>query len=263
MSGQWFVGRTPDSDSSELPKSYVDAQLSSLLVTTGYVNAQIATAATALVGQTYVDNGDNALAHKAAVDAADLNYVAANQLNVANGVAGMGSTGQVQPAQIPGNVPLEYTARAYNAATDGHINLASNATQLVTTSTLREYQLATITIADPGFPWLALPFGFVQGGDPTAPADPGRTMGTGNFGLLSVLPPTGVSDQIYGVGLCTATYRYDFYKVHPYATTNQLPAPIHGGLSLGLYGCCWTGAEYTFTGNGLMFWVLMLPAMGT
>lgn len=262
MAGRWQVGKAPDSDSSELNKGYVDAQMQAMLVTNAYVNSQIALAGQSLVTPTYVNNGDSQVAQKTAVDNADLNYLNASTLGAASGVASLDNTGEVTAAQIPSNVPLEYPVLSYNAATDGTINLGSAASHTVTTSTLREFQLANIVIPDPGYPWVAIPLGMVQGGDPTATSVPDRNRGTGNFGLLSVMQPAGVSDTVYGVGLCTATYRNDFYKIIPYATTNQTPAPIHGGATLGLYGCCWTGQEYTYTGAGLVYWVLVLPSVG-
>lgn len=46
MSGLQYVGRTPDSDSSVINKSYADALDDTLVVTTDYVNSVISTKAT-------------------------------------------------------------------------------------------------------------------------------------------------------------------------------------------------------------------------
>jgi hypothetical protein len=264
MAGTWYVGRTPDSDSVEIPKSFADAQIAAGLPSVTSVRNAITAKVNslALVTPGYVNQSNAQRAQKTAVDAADLAYVPVGQLNQPNGVAGLDGSGNLFGAQIPPGVPTEYTAVCYNASIDGVVFLEDIET--VNTDTLRELLIARITVADPGYPWRPIPRGVVQGGNPNGTAPSNRLQGTANYGLLSVIPPEGVSDQVYGAGICTDSFYFDFYEVMPYASASQTPTSVPaivGGLELDLYGCCWSGSGYQFGPAGLFYSILVAPAM--
>jgi hypothetical protein len=248
-----------------MPKSYADATIPTLEPTTAWVNNQLnaAIATNNLVTQSYVDNTNAGLAQQAAVTSADNTYAAASSLNAASGVAGLDGAGNLLTTQLPASVPTEFTAKSYDLATYGIVLMSGTGT--VSTSNLRELQIAKISVPDPGYPWRPFPIAWVAGGNPnqqTAPTN--RTKGTNNYGLLSVIPPVGISDQVYGAGVCTDSYYLNYYPVRPYAGAGQTPITVpavQGPLDLLLCGCCWTGSGYEFSSQGLQYWILTLPAM--
>lgn len=262
MPGEWLVGRTPDSDSVEIPKSFADSLVASLIPTVSFVKSKIALASVGKVTPAYVNQSNAQLAHKTAVTAADALYVPTTALNAANGVAGLDSSGNLIGSQIPDGVPTEFAAKYYDVSDSGTV--FPNTTQTVSTNNLRELKIASIEIDDPGYPWRAQPFALVQGGDPGGTNPGSRLVGTNTYGLLSVLPPQGVSNQVYAAGICTDTFAMNYYQCFPYAAPGQTPTsvpPIVGGIELDLCGSCWTGTGYQFSPVGLLYWVLVLPAL--
>lgn len=277
------MGKPPDvaSDSTVTSKTYVDATNTAVAVTTAIVNTKIATAAATLTIASYVDTADAALAQKSAVTAADAAYVAATLAGAANGVATLDGSGNLAAAQVPAGVKTDRVMDCYSVGTTapnqgvlgGVINTNAKAigsvlitaSHTVTSVTLREFKLASIVIPDPGYPWRPLPFAWVAGNSlgGTTPAD--RQHGNSSFGLLSVMPPSGVSDTVYGVGLCTASIRTDYYPVLPYAAAGSTPTSvpaITGSLELDLYGCCnSTSSTYTFLPDNLTFFVFVAPGL--
>lgn len=272
-----YVGRTPDADASVAPKSYADATAATSAVTTSVVNTRIASAAALLTSASYADTQDALRAHKAEVLAADELYFPTTALGATNGVASIDSDGFVPTAQLP-QLLTDRVATCYSvvsptaglwgattAGTSGAVGSISFTTTLTATSTSpREQQLASIPVPDPGYPWRPLPFAWVMGkGGGTAPAT--RKVGTGNYGMLSVMPPSGVSNVIYGLGLCSASSVNDVYPVLPFAQTNQTPTnvpPVTGALTLNLYGACWSGTNYVYSAANLVYFVLVVPALG-
>ena len=276
-----YVGRAPDSDATIVPKSYADATNTSLAVNSSYVNAQIASVVSTLTNQSYVDSEDALRAHKSAVTTADNSYVAATALNAANGVAGLDVNGNLISSQFPtSGVVTDRVTQCYSVASPsggqglfggvlssvtgavGTILLSGSHT--VGTSSIREYKLASIPIPDPGFPWRPLPFAWVQGSSASGGVPASRQVGNGNYGLLAVMPPAGVSDQVYGAGICTGSSVTDTYPVLPYAAANQSPTTvpaISGSLELDLFGSCWSGTSYTFYAANLVYLVMVVPAL--
>jgi len=261
-----YEGQYPNSDASILPKAWADDENDSVLVDAAYVNAQIADAITAnaLQTQTYVNSQDALRAHKTDVTAADALYVPTSALGAANGVASL-SSGNLPTGQVPTGVVTDRVTKAYDAATNGNVFLTSGNTHQVTTQSLREYQLASLPIPDPGWPWRAIPFaivgGYSNGGTP--PGD--RTLGSGNLGLLTVMPPSGVGNTVYATAVCTGAYqKLAFYPVLPYGASGNTPTsvpPINGALELDLWGCNYATSGYVFSGTGLVFSVLVMPAI--
>lgn len=278
-----YVGRSPGSDTILSPKSYADSQAAAKVVTNSFVNSTTAAQAPNLVltSSGYVATQDNLRAKKTNVTSADAAYLAATARNAAGGVAGLSAGGFVDPAQLPTTMSTERAIKSYSvtrAAADrgllgalassataiGTVYLGSSSTRQVTTTQAREYRLASISVPDPGYAWRPLPFAFVEGGSVEAD-DPGtRSQGTGSYGLLTVMPPAGSGNQIYASGIGTGSFAYDFIPVLPFAASNQTPTtvpPIPGALQLDLYGCCWAGDNYTFTGYYLSYWILVVPAL--
>jgi hypothetical protein len=259
-----YVGRTPDTDAVIVPKSFADTTVTQLEPTPAYVTAQINAAITAntLETQAYIDGVNANLAHKSAVDAADASYVPATTINAPNGIAGLDASGSIMTGQLPAGVATDDVIAVYDVYTAGTIILAGSHT--VATANLREYQIASITIPDPGYAWRPIPLGWVQGGDVTALAPPSRLQGTGNYGMLAVMDASGVSNQVHGVGICTDSYFYRQYPVLPYAAPSQTAlsvAPLIGGATLGLYASVYSGRSYTFTNTGLVYQIFCFPAV--
>jgi len=265
VAGKWYAGRTPDSDSVEVPKAFADTEIANTIPTGTFVRNKInqAISSNALVTPAYVNLSNAKLAQKTSVDNADRNYVPTSWLGVPNGVAALDSSGNILSSELPTGISTEWTAKDYNVTTSGQILISS--VQTVLTNNLRELMIASIEVPDPGYPWRAVPFAIVQGGDSGSGNVPtSRLEGTSTFGMLSVLPPKGVSEQVYGAGICTDTYYMNFYQCLPYAGPSQTPftvPPIVGPLELDLCGSCWSGSGYQFGPAGLLYWILVLPAM--
>ena len=265
MSSLQYRGRYPDSDSSLVHKSYADAASQSLIVDTNWVNTAVATAVTAnsLQTPTYADNQDALRAHKAAVDAADDSYVPAYALAQPGGLATMDGL-NLTASQVPDGVMVNRVAHIYDVANYGTVFLAPGMTHSVTTTTIREYKIASITVPDPGYPWIPLCFGVIGGYFNSTP-DANRTIGTDNLGQVTVMPPSGVSDTIYAVGALNGIpQRLSYYPFQPHGGLNWTPSNvpvINGSLTLNLYGCCYGVSGFVFSGIGLSFRVLVFPAL--
>ena len=124
------------------------------------------------------------------------------------------------------------------------------------------HKLASMVIPDPGWPWRPLALAWVAG-DSSGAANPGsRTIGTGNYGLLTVAPPA--NSPIYSIGICTGSFFTDTYPVTPYAAAGQTPTSvpaITGGLELDLFAQMWSGTTYTWYSAGLDFQIGVVPAL--
>jgi len=265
MSGLQYVGRTPDSDSSVINKSYADALDDTLVVTTDYVNSVISTKATPLTTPAYVDQQDLLRAKKLSVDIMDENYVPLTELGQANGVATTDNYGSITTAQIPSSAVTNRTSLYYEASSQGVVYLAADATHtVISTSNTREFRLASIYVTDPGYPWYPLAFAWVLG--KSGGTDPGQGHTNTNVGQLVVQPPQGVSDSIYASALCLSSMKYNFHSVlpsgqvaSPAVTPLNFPA-VSGPLQLDLYGSCYTGSSYIWSGTGLVYYILVFPA---
>lgn len=267
MSGISYVGRNPDTDSSVVPKTWADNQQTAVAVTTDWVNSQIATEISndQLQTNTYVNTQDALRAHKTDVDAADTAYIPATDLGIVNGIASLDANGSVTASQVPAGLSTSRVAQTYTAASNGHVYLAPGSTHQVNSTTIREYKLADVTVPDPGYPWRPLCFGLVGGWSNGGSVPSSRGSGTGNLGKLTVLPPVEVSDVVYGIGVCTGAYqKLSYYTVLPYAASGATPinvSPITGSLELDLWACCYSLTGYVFSGTGLMFQVICVPAV--
>lgn len=296
MSALTYVGRTPDSDGIIVPKSYADTQNAALAVTTAYVNAQIASAVagtnpaggmptSALVLQNYVDASFATVAKIAAYQAADATYIAASQLGAASGVASLNSSGNLTATQVPSSgLVTDRITQCYSVANPGTLTnilggTASSVTGAIGTMLFTSpvtvtgttvggsgtTKLASIVIPDPGWPWRPMPYAWVQGSSSNGTNDPGlRMQGTGNYGMLTVIPLSSVSTTTYGRGVCSGSYYTNTHRLLPYAGANQTPSSvpaINGGLELDLWGSCWSGTTFTFQPTNFVFFILVVPAI--
>lgn len=255
-----YEGRPTDADSAITTKKWADDANTALTVSTSYVNAEIArvVAVNDLQTATYVDFQDSLLASASDVATADAGYLALTDRNSL--VATLTSTGQLKSAQLPTLVTDRVSKMIAGSA-------VFSGTLTSVTTLDRDRRLATVTIPDPGFPYIPLPFGMV-----TAKAE-GETLveepwkGTGVTARLLVAPPagSGQADFIYGVGWCSDNPAYATYPVVPYAGSGVNPRtrPAQtGSLTLELFGSCFTNLNYTFSSANLTFYVLVVPAVG-
>ena len=159
--------------------------------------------------------------------------------------------------QIHTTITTDRTARS-------HVGTAAfSGTYTATTTTPRERKLASVTIPDPGFAYIPLPFGSVTG---QAGGTPGLYPWNGNgvCGLLTVCPPQGSGETIYGMGAGTDSPVSGTYPIFPYGASNTTPGnrpAVTGSLVLDLYGSCFQGSGYTFSSAGLSFYVIVVPAL--
>jgi hypothetical protein len=292
-----YVGPVPAAtgDPTIAPKSYADAQGAAATVTSAQITnasktgiADVAVAsmgwATVVPGQyaspaAYVNAQNALLATQTAVTTADAAYVPLAQLGVASGVAALNTSADLTTAQVPAGVRTDRVATAYatafpsgsTGALGGMLSSVTGAIGVpeittattVTSATARTLLLARCSLPDPGYPWRALPFGWVMGvGAAAGPPATASMTGTGNYGLLTVMPPANANplyaSQVYGIGICTDSALSDHYPVVPYAAANQTPTTvpaINGALELDLYGQLW------FSPTDLAFWVLQVPSL--
>ena len=259
-----YVGRSPDTDGVVVTKGYADTQNAATLVTTSFVNNACTIAAANLVNSVWIDQQVANYSTQTQVSSyASANFIPLTTLGANSGLAQSNSSGNIPPGVLPTTMTTERVATSYNVSTSGTIYLSGTHT-VTTVNNLREYMLASIPIPDPGYAWIPLPFATVTG-RALGTASGSRFLGNGNSGLLTVSPAAGVSDNIYGAGVCTADTLPNLYQVIPAAPTigSATPTtrpPVNGALTLNLYGCCWAGSNYQFSSTGLTFWVLVVPA---
>lgn len=261
------VGRTPDSDSSLVNKVWSDTENQSVLVDSTWINTRIAAAiaSNSLQMASYVNAQDDLRAQKSEVDAADFAYVPQAALGVPGGLATLDEDGNLTEDQIPEGVITDRLAQVYNLASYGTTYLAPSNSHQVNTTDIREYKIAAINVPDPGFPWIPLCFGLVGGyANVTATAD--RTAGSNRLGRVTVMPPSSVNNNVYGMAICTGVpQRLNYYPLLPVAAQNATPInvpPIVGPMELDLWGSCISQTPYVFTGLGLSFQVIAFPAVG-
>ena len=250
MTALLYRGRTPDSDSIVIPKSFADSRYAATKVTSSYITTAVNNEMINAVTPNYVDTEDNFLAHKSAVDAADAGYIPVSALGVANGVAQLGSDVYIPSAQLP-TVQTERVPFFKNA--DSYA-LSGSATHECLTINPREFQLASLAIPDLGYPYTPLFFATVHAG--SVNGNPvSRVMGTGNYAQISVF----MSDNTrYAFTLTGGQMTYDTFTCQPSA---DVTTSISGAQTFGLWVGLQSGTTYTFSGVGLQFYVLCFPGL--
>ena len=240
-----YVGRYPDTEGSVSPHIYADAANSKTKLTTDIVNAAVDTQVSALATTAYVDQQDATKAAKSAVTAADNNYIPLT----GHGLAVLDSTGAVAASQIPSVTSQVRPSLSFTG-------IVGSGT--VASAGLRSLSLGTITIPDPGFPYVVLAFAWVNGSDPNGTVK-SRWAGTGNTGKLVVMPSG--SDAIHAWGVCAGSAKSSAYPVTPAVSMGAGSQKLTGSTTLNLYGSVMVeavGQSYTFSGGS--FFVNVLPA---
>jgi hypothetical protein len=246
MSNLRYAGKAPNSDASVVTKQFIDNRHTAVKVTPTVVNEELAAGTINLATTSYVDAADATRAKKTAVDSADTNYVPNTQIGVANGVASLGADNYVPSAQLP----TLSTDRPYTFVDASSVMLSAEVT--TTTTNSKEYQAATLSITDPGYPYFALPIATVAGSSP----------GGGTYGKISVLSS---ADVVHGGGLGGPQVTTAVWSLFPYGAQNVTPStvpPLNGNLTLNLWLACWSGASYKWTPFGFSFFALVVPAVG-
>lgn len=255
MSGLKYVGRAPDSDSSLVSKKYADDRYGTIKVDAPYIDGQVAAQAVThnLVTKSYIDASDAARSLKTAVDAADAAYVPDTQVGAANGIVPVDNNTYIpstyHPALVTNRKPF------YVPATT--VFLTSSVS--VATSNNKEYQAASLTITDPGFPYIPLLFATIQGGAFSSTNVPGH--GTTNYGQITILHSNNTK---YGWGLCTSSPMADFHMALPFGDNTVDPStypPLTGNNTFGLWLSLWGGTSYTFNGLDLNFHAMVWPGL--
>lgn len=261
------VGRNPDSDAAIIPKSYADADNAATAVNQAFIDQQCAIAAAQAVSQAWITQRVANYSSQSSVAAALIPYAAKSTLGQANGIAQVNAQGILPAGQLPALV-TNRLAKSYSIATSG-TNFIGSDSYTCTTTTLMEKVLASLPIPDPGYPWYPIITVVISGQAAGAPSG-SRFVGNGNFGLLTVMPPQGVSTKIYAAGVCTSDPLTNWYQAFPYGSATNPSHPmtpltqpaIVGPLTLNLGCCCWAGNGYTFNGPGLVYHVTVMPALG-
>lgn len=247
-----YVGRAPDSDFSVVPKSYVDARYNTIKVDNAYINTSVTAQSSGLVTQSYVDTQDGLRATKTNVDSQDALYAPTSSVGAANGLVPLDNNAYVLSA----NLPTLVTNRkpVYVPAT----SITLSGSRDVITTNAREYQAASLSIPDPGYPYIPLLFAQIQGGAVnTAPS--GIGLGTASYGQVSILRSDNVK---YGWCLCTSSNMLNFHTAIPFGDSTINPTtmpPIQGASTFGLWLALWSGTNYTFTSTDLNFHALVYP----
>jgi hypothetical protein len=262
-----YMGRYPDSDAVIVPASYAVADNAATAVSLNWIDSQTAIAAANLVNDAWVNQQVANYTSESQVTTALSAYVPESTLGAASGIAQLGANEEIPSGQLPVLV-TNSLAVSYDAVSVGTVYLASNATFVVTSTTIGAYVIASVNIPDPGYPWIPFPIAYVQGYAGGASSGT-RLAGNGNSGLLTVTPPISTSAPVvYGAGLMTDDPVANYYQCVPGAITAAgvitplTQTPVSGSLTLQLSASCWSGNNYTVSGAGLVFYVLVLPAQG-
>ena len=261
-----YVGRYPDSDAVIVPASYAQTANAATAVTLNWIDSQVTNAAANLVNNAWVNQQVASYATQSQVSAALASYVPNTALDAASGIAQLGPDEEVPADSLPVLITNSLAVN-YDAVAVGTVYLASGNTYTVSSTNLGAYLIASVNIPDPGYPWVALPFAYVQGYAGGA-ASGSRLSGNGNSGLLTVtLPITTGTPVVYAAGLMTDDTLPNYYQCVPFgsATGSMTPLtqpPIIGPATLQLSASCWTGNSYVVSGTGLVFYCLVLPAQG-
>lgn len=250
MSALPYQGRAPDSDFTVVNKGYVDTRYAAVKVDNAYVNGAVAAEATNLATPSYADAGDATRAHKAAVDAADANYVLVSDKGTS--VASTDGSNFIPSGQL-GTVTT--SRKPVFKAVD---TTFLTGVQEVTVVTLKGFKVATMTIADPGYPYAVLPFAMIQGGSVNG-TQSANGLGTGNYAQVSILRSS--DDAKFGWSVTTGQKQLDFHLITPYATTGSAQQALTGSLQLDMWVGLYGGTTYTFNPTGLQFWALVYPAV--
>ncbi len=256
-----YVGRSPDTTGTLCTVSYAQKDQGAYLVTSTWTAGQITSAVANLVNETWINQQVANYTTQTQVTTNLEAYIPTSSLG--STVAQLGSNGSIPTGQLPA-VTLNNLALNYDVTTSGTVFLLPGISHTTTTTTLGELKIGTITIPNPGYPWIPYPFAKVLGYS-SATSSGSRLIGTSNSGILTVTQQ-GVTSPLYGAGLFTDDPGSNYYSVVPAAiplgpVTPLTQTPLTTGMTFELSGCNWTGTGYTYNGTGLIFFILVLPAL--
>jgi hypothetical protein len=254
-----YVGRRPDSSAyAVMSKAHVDNAYEELRVDNAYVTGAVQDVLPSLASQTYVTNQDAQRATQTAVTAADAARVPLSQLSgVSGGVVPLNSSSSVPLSRVPATIKTHRGPFVRYADT---VSLVGAQVMAAPTGP-KQFLAASVTIPDPGYSYIPLPFAVVRGGALESSDLVTRSMTTSSYGQLSVLDAANVR---YGWAVCGGRRVYDFHTLLPFAdervnptTRSLIDGPLTLNLWLGLYG----GTTYTFTNTGFQFYVMVYPGV--
>lgn len=207
MSAHKYVGRSPNSDSSLTTKGYIDSAYGEARVTEEWLDAATASYASSanLVTISYIDAADATRAKKTDVDAADAAYVALSEIGQPGGLVPLDGFAQIPSQYLPDlvaeNIPLYVAAQ--------QVHLSEPVT--VESTNPKTFKAASVTIADPGYPYQVLPIGIVRGWCPAHTEPPAVAVGgisamggqnvTGDSTQLMMTSETGLATVIVDVAV--------------------------------------------------------------
>ena len=263
MTALRYFGRNSDSSNAGthivMDKGGVDDVYGSAKVDAAYVNTALQFATTSLATVSYVTGQDNLRAKTADVLAADTAHVPLTDLaGVSGGVVPVSPNSITVPDnRVPATIKV---SRNPVIRSLDNLYLTSNQVLSAPIAT-KQFKAASVTIADPGYPYIPLPFAIVQGGAVGSSEPSTRSMTTTNYGQLSVLDP---DDVRYGWAVCDSRKVLDFHTCIPYAVNGINPTSrplVTGSLTLNLWLGLYGGTTYTFTPTGLTFYVICYPGL--
>lgn len=243
-------------------KGQVDSAYENSQVDASFVTGAVQDVLPSLASLTYCTAQDQLLASSAAVTAADSNYVLASEIGgVSGGVVPLDSSSSIPSNRIPGSLK---TSRPIVIASSPTIYFGSGNLQTVGPSAgTKLYKAATLNIADPGYPYIPLPFAAVQGCAYYSTEAVTRSQTTSSYGQLSVLDSNNVR---YGWTICGGRKVWDFHQCLPFADSTVNPTTrslVEGPIALDLWLGLYSGTTYSFSNyeNTLMFYAICFPGV--
>ena len=262
MTALRYVGAPPDtSDYAVMNKGQVESAYEDThQVDASYVTSSVQDVLPSLASLTYCTAQDSLLASSAAVLAADANYVLASEIT--------GVSGGVVPLDLESSIPLNRipdalrTSRPIAIASSPTVYLSA-AVSVGPTAGTKLYKAASLTIADPGYPYIPLPFAMVTGGAKNSIEAVTRSQTTSSYGQLTILATNNVR---YGWSICGGRKVMDMHQCLPFADSTVNPTTrslVEGSLTLDLWLGLYGGTTYTFqnTASNLVFYAICFPGV--
>lgn len=234
-----------------------------------YVTTTTTALAATLANVTDVDTADSAHGLKTDVDAADTAYIARTTIGVAGGPVPLNGSVQVDTSYVPSTMP---TARVVYAAPAAVWTLTTTALcNAAPGSNIKEFAAASITIADPGYPWIPWVDGQVAGaasgvvtsGVAAALTDPGNGFGCGVWAQGAVIDTAG---NLWARVITGSNFRPYVYPLQPFANSSATPLTLTGPTVLTFYLSLFSRTDsgnnsYTFTRTGSLFNALVMGGL--
>lgn len=160
-----WVGPAGTGAAGEIPTVSDLTTKAATALTSTQVDSQISSALTGYSLKTYVDTQDTAKALKSYVDSQDATKILKTLKGAANGPVPLDGSGLIPKANITNTYPTS------NKSTRGYYTPASYGVERQNVTTRDAFKMtADITIADPGFRYKIVPFGYWE----ASASDPGH-----------------------------------------------------------------------------------------